>query len=221
LLPVDQLLLTIAQDLFTDPPQLALAHSLALVLERTAKIHPGWQLSQFVEELSAVAQNERRILGFSEDDTGFDPEKYKGRVVVATIHKAKGLEWDRVYLLSVNNYDFPSFQPYDPYISEKYFVRNQLNLEAEALHQLKALVDNRPADLYLEEGFATRQARIEYCSERLRLLYVGITRARRSLIITWNNGRSNPAGRENQPALAFVHLANFWKNITHANTTGI
>jgi DNA helicase II / ATP-dependent DNA helicase PcrA len=219
LLPVDQLVLTIAQDLFSAPAQLALAHSLALILERAAQSHPEWQLSQFVEELSAVARNERRILGFSEEDSGFDPEKYKGKVVVATIHKAKGLEWDRVYLISVNNYDFPSNQPYDPYISEKYFVRDQLNLEAETLQILQALVENRPTDLYLEEGLATRQARVEYASERLRLFFVGITRARSSIIVTWNNGRSTSGGRENQPALAFVHLDNFWRDLQRAHTT--
>lgn len=40
--------------------------------------------------------------------------------------------------LSVNNYDFPSLQAYDNFISEKWFVRGKLNLEAEALAQLKA-----------------------------------------------------------------------------------
>ena len=53
--------------------------------------------------------------------------------------KPKGLEWDRVYLLSVNNYDFPSMQDYDRYISEKWFVRQNLNLEAEVLSLLEAV----------------------------------------------------------------------------------
>ena len=56
-----------------------------------------------------------------------------GKVVVSTMHKAKGLEWDRVYLMSVNNYDFPSLQAGDRYISERWFIRSSLNLEAEAL----------------------------------------------------------------------------------------
>ncbi len=210
LLPVDQLILTISQDLFTDPVQLALAHSLALLLERAARSHPDWQLSQMAEELAMIVRNERRILGFSDAESGFDPDKHKGEVVVATIHKAKGLEWDRVYLMSVNNYDFPSAQPNDQYFSEKYFVRSQLNLEAEALAQLRALAQGNLSDLYLEEGIATRQARLDYCAERLRLFYVGITRARRSLIITWNTGRSR-SGRENQRSLPFVHLHQFWE----------
>ncbi|MEK7832961.1 MAG: 3'-5' exonuclease, partial [Acidobacteriota bacterium] len=96
-----------------------------------------------------------------------------------------GLEWDRVYLMSVNNYDFPSADANDQFQSESYFARDNLNLSAEALAQLKAL----KTDVSYREGEATEQARIEYCSERLRLLYVGITRARRELIVTWNTGK--------------------------------
>ena len=55
----------------------------------------------------------------------FDPDLHQGKAVVTTIHKAKGLEWDRVYLLSVNNYDFPAGSPHDTYIAEKDFIRGQ------------------------------------------------------------------------------------------------
>lgn len=218
LLPIDQLILTIAQDLFTEAPRLALSYKIALMLERTAQNHPDWHLPQFVEELEQIVRNERRLIGFSEEDTGFDPDQYKGKVVVATIHKAKGLEWDRVYMMSANNYDFPSVQEYDHYIGEKYYVREKLNLEAEALSALKRVLAGDPAALYLPEGEATRQARNEYSSERLRLFYVGLTRARRSLVITWNSGRSNSQGRENQAALPFVHLNSYWKEANHEDS---
>ncbi len=214
-LPVDQLILTISQDLFSSPADLALTHKLALVLGRSAATHPDWQLAQFSEELAAIGRNERRLTGFSEEDSGFDPDQHRGKVVVATIHKAKGLEWDRVHLLSVNNYDFPSAQEYDSYIAERWYVRDNLNLEAELLEKLRALLENRTADLFLEEGIATQKARLDYSAERLRLLFVGITRARRSLIITWNTGKTGATGRENQPAMALVNLRAFWEKQNH------
>src|SRR6185369_911661 len=135
-LPIDQLVLTLAQDVFTQPSDLALAHKLALVLRQVADDHADWRLPELTSELAVIAKNERRFIGFSSDDSGFDPERHRGKVVVTTMHKAKGLEWDRVYLMSVNNYDFPSNMPNDRFISEKWFIRNSLNLEAEALAQL-------------------------------------------------------------------------------------
>jgi DNA helicase-2/ATP-dependent DNA helicase PcrA len=105
------------------------------------------------------------------------------------MHKAKGLEWDRVYLMSANNYDFPSGSQFDRYISERFYFRDNLNLEAEALAQLDAIRDPNQLKWY-QEGRATIKSRIDYIKERLRLFYVGITRARSELIITWNTGRS-------------------------------
>jgi len=207
LLPIDQLILTIAQDLFTDPAELALTHKLALVMEHAAGFHPEWHLEEFTQEMGNIAQNRRKFNGFSEEDTGFDPDQHKGKVVVATIHKAKGLEWDRVYLVSASNYDFPSGEDSDPYIAEKWFIRNRLNLPAEALAKLKALAAGDLPGIYMEEGAATVLSRTEYAAERLRLLYVAITRARKELIVTWNTGRRN----DNVECLPISMLRAYWE----------
>jgi DNA helicase-2/ATP-dependent DNA helicase PcrA len=130
-------------------------------------------------------------------------------VVVATVHKAKGLEWDRVYLMSLNNYDYPSAMPGDAFISERWFIRDGLNLEAETLAQLRALFSEDIMAPYTPPGRATAQARLDYAAERLRLLYVAITRAKRELIITWNTGR-HPGG-ELRPAVAFRALHAWWE----------
>ncbi len=205
LLPIDQLILTLAQDLFDEPVDLAMAHKLAAVLEQVNERHPDWRLPELTEELAVIARNERRFLGLSDEDTRFDPTRHKGKVVVATIHKAKGLEWDRVYLMSLNNYNFPAGLPHDSFIGEKWFVRDSLNLEAEGLEQLRAVVE--PTDAPYEEGRATQQARLDYAAERMRLLYVGITRAKKALIMTWNSGRRG----DQQPAVAFTALRTYWE----------
>jgi DNA helicase-2/ATP-dependent DNA helicase PcrA len=207
LLPIDQMILTLAQDLYLEPADLALAHKLALVLRQAADGHPDWRLPELTRELGAIARNERRFIGFSSDDAGFDPEAYKGTVVVTTMHKAKGLEWDRVYLTSINNYDFPSGMDFDRYMAEKWFVRDSLNLEAEALAQLQTLQTSDEYEWYAE-GTATQQARLDYVRERLRLFYVGITRTRRELIVTWNSGRQGDA----QASLAMQALVKWWES---------
>ena len=203
-LPVDQMILTISQDLFTSPNDLALAYKLALVLRQARQDHADWRLPDLNGELNLIARNERRFLGFSEDDAGFDPSHHKGKVVVTTMHKAKGLEWDRVYLMSVNNYDFPSGQRNDTYIAEKWFVRDNLNLQAETLAQLDAVHSADEYEFY-SQGQATQAARLDYIRERLRLFFVGITRAKKELIITWNTGRQG----NQTPALPFAALMGF------------
>ncbi|MCI0520203.1 MAG: ATP-dependent helicase [Chloroflexi bacterium] len=208
LLPVDQVLLTASQDLFTEASRLALAHKLAVLIRHASAMHPAWQLPDLTKELEEIASNERRFLGFSQDDTGFDPTAYKGKVVVATMHKAKGLEWDRVYLMSVNNYDFPSGMAYDTYMPERWFLRDHLNLEAEALAQLDAALSNDPYQWY-QEGQASLAARLDYVRERLRLFYVGVTRARTELVVTWNTGRRGGL----QPAQPLLALHAYWNRL--------
>jgi DNA helicase-2/ATP-dependent DNA helicase PcrA len=205
ILPIDQLVLTIAQDLFVDPADLALSHKLAAMLRTKAEDNPHWRLPELTAELAVIARNQRRFLGFQDEDAGYEPQA--GEVTVSTLHKAKGLEWDRVYVLSINNYDFPSNQPYDEYISEKWFIRDQLNLEAEALAQLAALTNEQT----YRQGQATYQARLDYVAERLRLLYVGITRARKELVLTWNTGRSREA---KQMAVPLIALHTRWSTNT-------
>jgi DNA helicase-2/ATP-dependent DNA helicase PcrA len=206
LLPIDQLILALAQDLFQEPADLAVAHKLAILLRQAEDAHQDWRLPDFTEEMAVIARNERRFIGFSEDDIGFDPDKHKGQVVVATMHKSKGLEWDRVYLMSVNNYDFPSGQPYDRYISEPWFLRDHLNLEAEIIEQLRVVLSSDEYSWY-QEGEASGKARLEYVAERLRLLYVGITRAKRELVVTRNTGRKG----ELLPAEPFQALLGYWE----------
>jgi len=62
---------------------------------------------------------------------------------------------------------------------------------------------------WYQEGEASQVAREEYIRERLRLLYVGITRAKQALTITWNTGQRGDATE----AIPLVALRNFWKGM--------
>jgi len=205
LLPIDQLILTIATDIFDDPSELALAHQIANFERQLSDSHPEWELPVLVDELRALARNERRFFAINED-AQFHPEDHKGRVAVTTAHKAKGLEWDRVYLMAANNYNFPSGVDDENYIAEKWFIRDNLNLPAETLAQLEHL--SSPDSSAPPEGLPSKSARLDYIKERLRLFYVSITRAKKELIITWNTGRNGTSG----PSLAFQSLADYQSN---------
>lgn len=207
-LPVDELLLTIGNDIFTEPADLALTHRLAVLLAKLANENPAWRLPELAGELENIAQNKRRLLGFTEESTGYAAKP--GVVTVATMHAAKGLEWDRVYLSAVNTYSFPSGLPDEQYRSERWYVRDGVNLAAEAEAQLRQL-HMGTLDEYVP-GRASVQARLDLAAERLRLFYVGITRARRELIVTYNTGRffeKEPLA----PALPFTVLAEYTRSL--------
>jgi DNA helicase-2/ATP-dependent DNA helicase PcrA len=198
-LPIYELMLTIGREVFAEPVDLAIVHALSLTLRRTAEREMPWGLKQYARELERIAENRSSAYAFEGSD---DRDEGDGRVTITTIHRAKGLEWDRVYLTSVNTYDFPSGEAQDTYMGEREFVRGNLDVVQEAVAQLEAVIRGLP---YVS-GEATERARIAYISERIRLLYVGMTRARRELFVTCNEGRGQA-----RPALALVALERYWE----------
>jgi DNA helicase-2/ATP-dependent DNA helicase PcrA len=204
-LPIDELLLTLGGELFTEPADLALTHHLAVLLAKLAGEQADgreeWRLPELAKELDNIAQNRRRVLNFNDNEGGY--EALPGKITVATLHAAKGLEWDRVYLTAVNNFSFPSGSESDKYRSERFWARDTLNLVAEAMEQVRQVATGTLDDY--AAGPATQAARLALAAERLRLLYVGITRARQELIVTYNTGRSHESDPK-PPALAFEAL---------------
>ena len=206
MLPISELLTSLAQDVFDEPEKLSMTQLFGELLARDAEFKVGTDdriatLVDMERGLKDIAKDQRKLRSLEADKTGFDPENHRGVVAVATMHGAKGLEWDRVYLLSVNDYDFPAGLPDDTFRSEKWFVRDSLSLADETMGQLDSLVE----DTAYVEGQATHEARLEYARERLRLLFVGITRARKELIVTSNKGKFD----KNKPALAFEILKQY------------
>ncbi len=189
-LPIGQLVLLIAQDLFTSSDDLCSAGQIGLLLTQTVRMNPELSLSSMAEEVRKIAANANLYAGLRGSDSQFDPNDYPGKIVVTTYHKAKGLEWDQVFLTSCNSYDFPEGNEAQ-YGNRRYkprYVRDNLDLQAEILRALKAAAFP-DTGLRYRRGDGSRETWLDAVRERLRLLYVGITRAKKGLYISYNTGR--------------------------------
>ena len=173
-LPIDQLLMTVAQDVL-DAGDLARAHKLASFLRTRAEHNPDWRLPELVRELSLAVKGRTGVL--AEEEDVFAPRP--GRITLTTMHKAKGMEWDLVYVMGVDGDWFPHDLD-DWFLGDYGFFDGDPCEEARA--ELLRLIGERGS----ERLSATEIAHIEVIAERLRLLYVAITRARRFLAISWS-----------------------------------
>lgn len=118
-------MLVIAQDLPLEAFELATVHKASTYIKTQMDSHPEWSPLDFIGILTDIAKNERKFFSVTQTEDTFNPDLYKGKVILCTCHKAKGLEWDKVFLTSVNNYDFPSGADTDTFISEKWFISDR------------------------------------------------------------------------------------------------
>lgn len=103
-----------------------------------------------------------------------------GSVTLATIHKSKGMEWDAVIITGINKSDFPS--SLDDYfrVDRKYLRPDFEYPEAFVNMDIdKILGINRGKTRASYED----DLKLALIGERVRLLYVGITRAKSSLLL--------------------------------------
>lgn len=181
-LPLEDIALALSNRLFaageseddSHEQDLSIAYQIAAMLRRWRDLQPGWRLPHLVTQLGDVASGRRPLPTTPPADVGFEPGP--GRITLATQHGAKGLEWDAVFLVGIDG----SWIPDDldaPFLGTHDFLGG--DPAAESTAQLRHLMQG-DAGLHSDRS-ATQSAHVEVISERLRLLYVGITRARRYL----------------------------------------
>ena len=207
-LPIDDLVLALGDELFAwdevREADLAISYQIASLLRQWRDIRPDWQLPELVAELEGVATGKRHLPIRSITDFGYEPQP--SRITLATQHSAKGLEWDAVFLVGIDGGWIPS--SLESYFQGVYsFLGGDPSAEATA--QLSYLMEG-DAGLYNGRS-ATESAHIDIISERLRLLYVGITRAKKFLHISRSRTtRQYSKDRDAEPATVmgaiYAHL---------------
>lgn len=166
-------------------------------IERTQarKLHKIWRqftqrsqlsgIDDFLRWLKRYSTNnliQNMISFYKEDKEDFYK---KGYIHVLTQHKSKGLEWDSVFILHLNNWDFKDIYSYYP---------KEIK---DPVPVLKAIIQQEDLNKILSKE------REKLIAESFRRLYVCITRAKKFLFIGYSE-TSN--GKPKSPHQAFIFL---------------
>jgi DNA helicase II / ATP-dependent DNA helicase PcrA len=147
-------------------------------------------LGAFTSHLELMRDNSREELDtarLSEADA----------VTLITIHRAKGLEWEAVFLPATYRDNFPSgYRGDDPYTSPE-ILPFEFRLDRESLPAIGAAT---------ERNERTAALRLRHEDAEWRLAYVAVTRARQHLTVTgaWWYGHPIPLRRPTSPSELFA-----------------
>ncbi|MEI7474197.1 MAG: ATP-dependent helicase [bacterium] len=166
-LPVEELVIKLGHYYFIDTLDRANMHLFALFVKKFREKETDYQrnitvgLFEIVKYFEELGRKDIRIKYFEEEE-----ENIQGQTCLMTVHKAKGLGFDVVFMPSMHEDGYSYSVSPDKTISSS---KHKLTKELDKIMELKTdYADNR----------------IMQCNEHLRLIYVGITRAKRQLYMT-------------------------------------
>ena len=202
---VDKLILFIGDTLSIEKEERAIVDYLGFYVKYLQSENNNINLQQIYNLLS---DRKNRVFSYIieivSEINGYEP--YPGSITVCNYHKSKGLEWDCVFLLGMTEFNFPDniyqkFQCDKWYLKEKY-KNPQANIKAEIDLMLQGEVTkNYPKEI-----------KENLIKEKIRLLYVGITRAKEMLILSASAKNSAQDKRNQNPSMYLNILKNIIDN---------
>ncbi len=216
-LPTSELLTFLALSLHYAAPELATADKLGDRLNR--QLGPVPNLEHLVDLLTDLVADE----AFEAVDLEDADQRYTraGQITLLTMHKAKGLDWDAVFLPFLEHSSFLGQARNQSVPASLQFLANY-SLAQVARSQLRQAIHAVGRPLSALE--AVEEAQDLKLAEEYRLLYVAMTRARRLLWMA--AARQGPGSwkspkllREQEPTPAFTALAEHFGTTTKASTT--
>lgn len=202
----EELILHLSDRLGFGREESAIAQKVAGDVRYLSARNSSWSLSDLAAELLSVKSAYSYFAGVIWDLKGYEPKP--GVITLSTYHKAKGLEWDIVFLASLSFSDFPAGLN-DKFAGDYWFLKpDYKNPQALLKAEFESLKTGKAG------SGSIRQAKLENISERARLLYVGITRARQYLFMS--GFHSNP-GKKNeiQPSAYLLEIKSYVEGRLH------
>lgn len=188
---VDLLILFIRDRINLEDEEMAIAEYLSFYTKILKRDDEDINIEKIVEKLKdKECKSFKHILDITSNINGYEPTP--GSVTLCTYHKSKGMEWDCVFMLKCNNYSFSdnlncNFQ------CEKYYLKQKYkNPEALIKSEIEKLKNG------LERTDFNIEIKLDIIREKIRLFYVGITRAKEMLILSGSDYITKPIGSYNQ-----------------------
>ncbi len=148
-------------------------------------------LAAFIEYLALMSEDQNEEL---------DTARLSGEdaVTLLTVHRAKGLEWDVVFIPACYDKNFPTQSqgfdnPYGPTKTAGKFLPYEFRLDRQWLPKLYPGIDKRLADDLLRDV---------HVRQEWRIAYVAATRAKERLFVSgaWWYGHPEPKARATRPS---------------------
>lgn len=206
---VDELILFIKEKLELKEEEKSLVDYVAFYVRYLINEMPNITLREILDILS---DGRNKVFNYMIDVVyeinGYEPQP--GSITVCNYHKSKGMEWDCVFLLQLTQFHFPDnigqkFQCDKWYLKDKY-----KNTEALINNQIDLIVNGKLTQNHY------KQTKIEVINEKIRLLYVGITRAKEMLIMMGSSYQSEEESKKSkkkqEPCLYLMKLNQLIQN---------
>lgn len=191
---IDKLILFIGDSMIIEKEEKAIVDYLGFYVKYLVAENNNMNIQQIYNLLS---DRKNRVFSYIievvSEINGYEP--LPGSITVCNYHKSKGLEWDCVFLLGMTEFNFPD-NIYQKFQCDKWYLKEKYkNPESNIKAEIDFLLDGEVTKNYAKE---IKESLIK---EKIRLLYVGITRAKEMLILSASAKNSATDKKKQNPSM--------------------
>lgn len=198
---IDKLILFIGNSMMMEDEERAIVDYLGFYVKYLLAENNSMNLQQIYNLLS---DRKNRVFSYIievvSEINGY--EALPGSITVCNYHKSKGLEWDCVFLLGMTQFNFPD-NIYEKFQCDKWYLKEKYkNPESNIKAEIDFILHGEVTKNYAKE------IKENLIKEKIRLLYVGITRAKEMLILSASEKNSATDRNKQNPSMYLNILKN-------------